>query len=397
MRPFFTALSCFFLLSSTVAGADPWLGQKVFWKPGAQAKVGTDQLAIETIPFPATVEMVNGDWLWLSRAWVRKQDVGTADQALEYYSGQIGNQPRNAVLWTCRGAIRRAKGDYPGAIKDFSEAIRLDPRQVAAYNDRGSAQSHELQHDAAINDLSEAIRLDPAFAPAYANRGIVWCHLGQFDNAIRDLSEAVRLDPKDPEAYHNRGGAWAAKGDYDRAMQDFSEAIRLNSTDALAYFNRAGARKETGDYDGALKDYGQAIRLDPKDADAFANRGSVFAAQGQYDKALEDYRQALELDPQNMAAANDLAWLRATCPDEHYRDGKLAVEAARHACELSDWKDSGSLDTLAAAYAESGDFENALKSQQKAIDLAADAERDSYRAHLALYQVGKPYRAEPTK
>ena len=130
--------------------------------------------------FPARVEAVNGDWLWLGRAWVRRQDVGTTDQALEQYSAQIRIQPKNAVLWTCRGAIWRAKGEYGRAIADFGEAIRLDPRQVAAHCNRGSARVHEGQLDGAINDLSEAIRLDPAYAPAHTNRGIVWCRLGEY-------------------------------------------------------------------------------------------------------------------------------------------------------------------------------------------------------------------------
>ncbi|HEX4143567.1 MAG TPA: tetratricopeptide repeat protein [Pirellulales bacterium] len=397
MRPVFAALLSIVLLASAAFSAEPWLGQKVFWKPGAKAKVGTEEIAIETIAFPATVEEVNGDWLWLGRAWVQKQDVATADQALEAYTTQIRGQPKNAVLWTCRGAIWRAKGDYERAIQDFSEAIRLDPRQVAAYNDRGSALSHEGRNDSAINDLSEAIRLDPAFTPAYTNRGIVWCRLHEFDNAIRDLSEAVRMDPKDPEAYQNRGGAHAAKGEYERAIQDFGEAIRLDSTDALAYYNRAGARNQSGDYRGALKDYDQAIRLDPKDADALADRGSVWATQGNYESALRDYREALRLDPQSAAANNNLAWLQATCPDENYRDGKQAVENATRACQLAEWKDAARLDTLAAAYAETGDFENARKWEDKAIDLAADADKESCRAHLALYQAGKPFRAEPKK
>jgi len=397
MRPPFASLLCALLVSSPAAAADSWLGQQVFWKPGAKAKVGTAEVAVETIPFPATVEEVNGDWLWLGRAWVQKQDVATADQAMEAYTAQIRSQPKNAVLWTCRGAIWRAKGDYERAIADFTEAIRLDPRQLAAFNDRGSAHSHEGRYDSAINDLSEAIRLDPAFAPAYANRGIVWCHLGEYDNAIRDLSESVRLDPKAPEMYHNRGGAWAAKGDYEHAIQDFSEAIRLDSTDALAYYNRAGARKESGDYAGALKDYGQAVRLNPQDADAYADRGSVWALQGKYESALHDYRDALRLDPQCAAAYNNLAWLQATCPDENYRDGKKAVENATQACQHTEWKDSARLDTLAAGYAESGDFDSAQKWEEKAVELAADADKESYRAHLALYQAGKPCRAEAKK
>ncbi len=190
---------------------------------------------------------------------------------------------------------------------------------------------------------------------------------------------------------------WGAKGEYERAIADLTESIRLDSTDELAYYNRASARKESGDLGGALKDYGQAIRLDPTDADAYNDRGSVWSAQGEYDNAIQDYREALRLDPKASAAFNNLAWLEATCPEAHYRDGKKAVENATQACELSEWKDSARLDTLAAACAEAGDFENARQWQQKALDLAAEADKDSARARLALYEAGKPYRDEGQK
>ncbi len=98
MRPLFRLAAVVHLgprpVRRRAAAADSWLGQRVFWKPGAKAKVGTAEVAIETIPFPATVEEVNGDWLWLGRAWVHKQDVATADQALRLvFHAQIRSQP----------------------------------------------------------------------------------------------------------------------------------------------------------------------------------------------------------------------------------------------------------------------------------------------------------------
>ncbi|HTU24146.1 MAG TPA: tetratricopeptide repeat protein [Pirellulales bacterium] len=397
MRSALTTLVLTVILAVPVGAEETWLGQRVFWRPGATAKVGTTLVPVDTLPFPAAVEAVNGDWLWLHRAWIRKQDVATADKALADFTARVRAEPNNAVWRTCRGAILRAKGDYPGAIAEFSEAIRLDPRQVAALNNRGSALAHEGQSDGAIDDLSEAIRLDPNFAAAYLNRGAAWTQVGDYDNALRDLNEAVRLDPKDPGAWLGRGNAWAAKGDYQRAVDDLNQAIGLDSTDALAYANRGGARKLLGDYAAALKDYDQAIRLDPRDAETLAERGSVWAAQGEYEQAASNYEQALRVDRQSATAANNLAWLEATCPDAKFRDGKRAVQLATQACEAVQWQDATQLDTLAAACAEAGDFQAAVKWIEKALILAADSEKATYEAHLALYRAGKPYRDEPAK
>ena len=93
---------------------------------------------------------------------------------------------------------------------------------------------------------------------------------------------------------------------------------------------------------------------------------------------------------------NQLAWLLATCPEARYRDGRHAVELATKACELSEWQ-YNHVDTLAAAYAEAGDFEQAVRWQQMAIEMASDSGRDDYRSRLALYKSGKPYREEPKK
>jgi hypothetical protein len=89
------------------------------------------------------------------------------------------------------------------------------------------------------------------------------------------------------------------------------------------------------------------------------------------------------------------AWLRATCPDEKHRDGNQAVADAKQACESSSWKNMRHLDTLAAAYAETGDFIEAVKWQEQAITLASPALKSEYEARLALYRDQQPYREHP--
>ena len=108
------------------------------------------------------------------------------------------------------------------------------------------------------------------------------------------------------------------------------------------------------------------LRLDPKNPWAYHKRGAARAAMGEYDKALADYADSLRVDPTNVWAYNAIAWLWATCPEAKVRDGKKAVEHATRACALSAWKDADSLDALAAAYAECGQFVEAIKWAQRA-------------------------------
>ena len=136
-------------------------------------------------------------------------------------------------------------------------------------------------------------------------------------------------------------------------------------------------------------------RLNPKFARAYNNRGIAFSINCEYERALSDYNEAIRLNPKNDSAYNNRAMLLAACADAKHRNGRKAVKDALRACELTDWKKPEALDTLAASFAETGDFENAIKWESRAIEIApTDTELRAYRVRLELYYSGTPYRDE---
>lgn len=118
---------------------------------------------------------------------------------------------------------------------------------------------------------------------------------------------------------------------------------------------------------------------------------------GDFEKAIADLGKAIRLDPENPNLLNERAWLRATCEEESFRDGRQAVADATEACELTEWNDPKIVDTLAAAYAESGNFEEAVKWQRKAVELAPAEMKTELSSRIELYQAGKAYRENPNE
>jgi Flp pilus assembly protein TadD len=217
-----------------------------------------------------------------------------------------------------------------------------------------------------------------------------------YDKAVGEFSEAIRVAPRDARAYHARGAVYAERGGYQKAIKDFSEAIRIAPKKPNGYKGRGYAYAARKQYELAIEDYSEAIRMDPKNPGAYRDRACVFEAKKDYERAIKDYTEAIRISPKNPGVCNDLAWLLATCPKDDVRDGKRAVGFAMKACELTGWKDSNRLDSLAAAHAECGDFGQAVRRQKEAVELGfAEKEvMDRARKRLKLYQAGKPYREE---
>lgn len=117
---------------------DPLLGQDVFFKASAVAMLGKQVVdKYKLLSWPVRVGDVQGDWLWVGRAWVRRSEVMLLPEAFDYYVEEVRRNPKSASAWRRRGICWSARGEYDNAIKDYDEAIRLDPKDATAYYNRG--------------------------------------------------------------------------------------------------------------------------------------------------------------------------------------------------------------------------------------------------------------------
>jgi serine/threonine-protein kinase len=162
----------------------------------------------------------------------------------------------------------------------------------------------------------------------------------------------------------------------------------------MAFLNRGIARGQSGNYDGAIADFDKALELGSRESSTHFNRGYAKYLKGDSGGAIPDYQKAIEIDPKNADAHNSLAWIMATAPDAKLRNGRMAIEHALKAVELTERKRPGFLETLAAAYAEGRNFPAAIKWQMQALASPeyAGTDGEQARERLKLYQQRRPFR-----
>ena len=286
----------------------------------------------------------------------------------------------------------RSLGQQPAAKEGVGQRVVPKHRNVALQNG-GGKPARAIKPD--IYRVEQVNRGWFLLKPDGASPG--WVAADQIvsvEQAVAFFSNAISKDPHDPHNYAMRALVLLTeREDPQHALADCDEAIRLAPKDPVARSIRGAVYSAMQNYDKAIADFDEVVRLQPNDGSSYHDRGAARMFQRDFDRAIADFNKAIQLDPKNTDALNGRAWFRATCPVATYRDGAQAVASATQACELTGWKDAGILDTLAAAYAESGDFASALKWQAKAIERETDAnEKTAYGARLQLYQAKTPYR-----
>ncbi len=293
--------------------------------------------------------------------YIKKRDVIKLDKhADDFFKGQLETN------YYARGVVLFELERYPEASENFDAALRLNQKNAKA--------SRKL-----------------AVSLVYSKR---------YKDAIAEFDRAFRLGPKTSVLLHYQGMAYSGLDKEDKAIDAYTLAINIGEPEYAIYANRGQSYESLGKYDNAISDYNLALKLAPKLRIAIASRGYCYHQIDEYEKAISDYEYVLKLDPEYSFALNHYAWLLSTCKHKRMRNGKRAVKLAKSACDLSKWKNYDHLDTLAAAYAENGEFEDAIKYQLQAINLAKDksvSKRNSLDYRLAQYKKKLAIRSQDQK
>ncbi|MCA9216489.1 MAG: tetratricopeptide repeat protein [Planctomycetales bacterium] len=253
------------------------------------------------------------------------------------------------------------------------------------------AETYERQ---ALKDYSAAVEWGPSWR-AYHNRGVSNAILGHYKEALADFNKAIstNTDQQHPSSYFNRAEVLYELGQLEDAVRDYTRALSADPADVQALTGRAHAKFELNQSAEALRDFDEAIQLDPQNAVTFADRGDLHASVGNWRQAATDFQQAIKLDRKLGRAYQSAAWLMATCPDEKLQNRDLALKAANRAIKLDGQSDYRYLDTAAAALANAGKYQDAIKYLQQALQNSPPPEViPDLRNRLSIYQAGRPYR-----
>jgi tetratricopeptide (TPR) repeat protein len=183
-------------------------------------------------------------------------------------------------------------------------------------------------------------------------------------------------------------------GDVASAKRNVDAALQIDPKLWPALYVRAQIVSREGKYALAVQDCNEALRQYPGCVEASLLRASVKVRLGKYAEALKEFNYLISLHPRPVTLAralSDRAWFQATCPDSSFRNGRQAVKDAKAACSIMQWKDESLIDTLAAAYAETGDFDSAVRYSAQALAVKGISAQDAkvFREHLAWFQQRK--------
>jgi tetratricopeptide (TPR) repeat protein len=379
------------------------------------------------------VKLLQKDKRQLATAFViRAQLRDNAEDRLEDYGRAIDADPSNTAAWQARALTFMAQGNLEKAIDDLNATLEQHGDNIGAHLALAEALTNLEKYDEAMTHVEKVVQLQPEAAMAYTLRARLHVIKEDVKAALADLNKALELDPTDLSARLIRSRLHQAEGDLTAAREDVDRVLLMSPNLPQGLLIRSMIYAQEGRLSDAIADMKAVLKQDPKNVgwrlqlagyylqdkrptkaiEIFAQlvdedkenwlarqaRADTLLSIGKHAEAIADFEIVVKQQPEDDSILNNFAWVLATSPDEALRDGKRAIELATKACEVTEYKEAHILSTLAAAYAETGDFETAVKWSRKAVELGTpEGEVDEQlQNELKSYLEKKPWRERQT-
>ena len=319
------------------------------------------------------------------------------DEAIEWLQRAMKADPNDGRTLTALGAALTKAGRLDEAIEIHKMALQIEPVLAQTHWAYGVALAAKRESEEAIKQLRAALAIDPNLSHAHHLLGKVLARNNKLAEGVKEYQAALALVPDNADWRRELVSLLTLQDRPEAILEQYQELIKANPDDASTHAGLAETYNALGRPGEAIESFRRAIELDPKSVFSYDALSALLLGQGKLAEAAELLRRGLEIAPEQPNMANNLAWTLATAPDDSMRDGTEAVKLARMACRVTENENPEYLDTLAAAYAEAENFEEAVRTANQAIELARQQDADDLADRLAeraaLYEQGKPLRA----
>ena len=363
----------------------------------------------------------------LAKAYVLRAALSEDnDKKLENFDAAIAADDSNIQAWQGRALIYLEKGENEKAVADLTKLVEKQADNPAAVGALAEALTNLKKYDEALKYADKVVEIAPQSTLGYNLRARINVLKDDLKAATEDLNKALEIDGKDVAALLMRSRLLAADGKEDEAKADVEKALSLRPDLPQAILMRSLLAAQKGNFAEAITDvqtllhsdpqnadyrlqlatYMVAdkrprraievldgiIEADPKNADALRARGDALLSIGKHTEAVADYENALKIDGEDTGVLNNLAWVLATSTEDELRNAKRSIELAKKACELTKYERPHILSTLAAGYAEAGEWDEALKWSNKAVETGDGEVSEQLKEELESYKEKKPWR-----
>jgi tetratricopeptide (TPR) repeat protein len=325
--------------------------------------------------------------------------LGRTEEAIAEFRTAIQINPAYAKAHNNLGIALLRQGKSAEAMDEYAAALKADPAEADAHYNLANAFLDQGRTQEAVAEYGESLRLNPAYPDAQNNLGTALVQQGRTEEGIARYRESLRLNPAYVNAHINLGNVLLHSGRTSEAVAEFRAVLKLDPANADAHNDLGVIWLNAGRFEDAIAEFREAVQINPGDADAHDNLGGALLQRGHPADAIEELQKALDLKPADLSTRNNLAWLLATVSQASLRDGARAVQLASQASQSTTNDNPVILRTLAAAYAQDGQFPNAVQIAQKALQLAQargnTALASSLPREIQLYKAGHPFEDAP--
>jgi tetratricopeptide (TPR) repeat protein len=351
------------------------------------------------------------------------------EDQLADFNAAVEADPSHALAWQARAAYYITRGEFDKAIADFEHILETDPTNIGIRQALTEALTNLEKFDLALQHANKTIELQPQVSMNYTLRARVYERKDDLKAAIADLDQALTIEPQDRIALYMRARMHLMQDSYASAREDLAKFLQMEPGSPQGVLLRSMIAAGEKRYHEAIADLQILLRANPQNVElrlqmgsylvadqrprkaievftsileedknnwmALRSRGDALLSVGKHKEAIADYEAGLKLQPEDQGLLNNLAWVLATSTFDELRDARRSIELGTKACEVTKYELPHILSTLAAGYAESGDYETAITWSTKAVELGREKlkeQLDQLEKELESYKNKKPWR-----